>query len=587
MKRFLCLLTVLSLLFSACGRETAPYNPYFTVGEGYTLNGETISGTVIGEEYISLFSVFDTDEKFIIFGDSSAETFLESGVIPLKKGKNRLVVRFYEGEREREYDLHVEYIPIRSFSVELLEPDRTYHIGEKFDMSSIRVTAETVDGEHIVATRYGLEYEFSEIGEADVGITLGDYYKSITVSVTGEYLPQLDGSMSADGAKYAIKNGEAVLISAKETEGFFAVPRAVLVKGKEYPVTSVGNGAFSRSAVTSVLISEGVTRLERGVFSGCELLSSVTLPESLTEMGDQVFSDCISLDRIVIPSGITALPYGAFLGCVSLFRAELPEGLRVIDERAFSDCETLRRMDFPEGLQEIGKEAFLGCNALEGVILPSLRVLGERAFAECEGLTALAISQIETMGADVLADTKAVVYTTEGSALAAYAGEAGLTCRMVEADAPLVISLPKEFAIEDGFPYGEVFALMLKNGEIRELSDYEVRYPEDACGTLTATLTYGDFTHSFDIYISYTETALINTDTRGAVYEIDPLTKTAVIIDLPVYVRPSKIFVPAQEGLFLIPTHLSLPDGVYLVAGYVYGFEDGCENISEFVLPIS
>ena len=61
--------------FVACGNES-DYTPVFELGEGYTLDGDVISGTVVGDEYISLFSVFTTYERFIIFGDSSAETFL-------------------------------------------------------------------------------------------------------------------------------------------------------------------------------------------------------------------------------------------------------------------------------------------------------------------------------------------------------------------------------------------------------------------------------------------------------------------------------------------------------------------------------
>ncbi len=578
----LCLLLALLLLFATgCAEKKPLYEPEFSVGEGYLLEDGTISGTVIGEEFISLFSVFTTYEDFIIFGDSTAETYLASGVMPLVKGDNHFVVRFYTEEAEREYDINIKYIPIRALSVELLDEEKSYRIGEPFDRSTIRVTAEDLDGNFITAEHYDLEYEFSELGEAEVGISLGDFYETLTVSVSGEYLPALDGSLCADGVRYSLKGETAVLLSATDAEGFFAVPRAVLRDGVEYPVTAIANGAFARTAVTGVLIPEGVESIGIGAFSGCALLYEVTLPETLVSLGKQAFSDCASLSRVELPPGLSMLDYGVFSGCETLFRVSLPEGLSVIGEAAFRDCKALSSIDIPKSVKEIGTEAFFGCEKLKQLVLPDLAALHDRAFADCKALSAVALGSAEAMGVCVFEGTDVTLYTRAGSALSDYEG----VPYAVVGEVPVIVSLPTEFAVEEDYPYGEVLAFVSTEEGIEKLKNYEVSYPADACGLLTATLTYGDLSHSFEIFVSYTETALIDTDTRGAVYEIDPVTKTALLIDLPAYVRPSKVFIPEKEGLFLIPTHLSLPDGVYLVAGYVHGFEENCENVSEIFMP--
>ncbi len=580
----ICLLFALLLFFATgCAEKKPLYEPEFSVGEGYLLEDDTISGTVIGEEFISLFSVFTTYEDFIIFGDSTAETYLASGVMPLVKGDNHFVVRFYTEEAEREYDIHIEYIPIRALRVELLDADKTYRIGEPFDESTIRVTAEALDGNLITVEHYGLEYEFSELGEAEVGITLGDFYETVTVFVSGEYLPALDGSLCADGVRYSLKGETAVLLSAGEVSGFFAVPRAVLRDGVEYPVTAIANGAFARTAVTGVLIPDGVESIGIGAFSGCSLLYEVTLPETLVSLGKQAFSDCASLSRVELPSGLSTLDYGVFSGCEVLYRASFPEGLSVIGEAAFRDCKALSSVDIPKSVKEIGAEAFFGCEKLKQIVLPDLAALHDRAFADCKALSAVALGSVDTMGVRVFEGTEVTLYTRAGSALSDYEG----VPYAVVGEVPVIVSLPTEFAVEEEYPYGEVLAFVSTEEGIEKIKNYEVSYPADACGRLTATLTYGAFSHSYEIFVSYTETALIDTDTRGAVYEIDPVTKTALLIDLPQYVRPSKVFVPEKEGLFLIPTHLSLPDGVYLVTGYVQGFEEECENISEFFMPLA
>ncbi len=585
-KRLFCVVAVMLALFLMTACEKKPdFEPLFEVGEGYTLTGDVISGTVIGEEYIDLFSVFTTYEDFIIFGDSTAETFLESGIIPLKKGNNHLVIRFMRDGAEREYDLKIEYIPIRSFSVEIVNAEKTYHIGEAFDKSTILVSGVTESGERIAVEQYTLEYEFSELGEADVGIELGDFYKSITVLVSEEYLPTLDGKFSADGVSYALRGEEVVLLSAEGIEGFFAVPRAVIYDGREYPVTEIGNGAFARTNLMGVLISEGVKKLASGVFSGCEYLESVELPESLEAIGRQAFSDCISLEHIELPSGITRLEYGAFLGCESLFRVILPETLTVIDEKAFSGCKTLKTLNFPKKLEEIGTEAFSDCTALSSVILPNLQKIGDKAFVGCEALSVFALADAVSLGANLFDGADVTAYTSMTGRVLSYAAKENLSYVIVGKDAPCIVRLPEAFAIEDEYPYHEVFALILSENGISALSDYEVAFVKDACGYLSATLTWGDFSHVYTIFVSYTETVLIDTDTRGAKYEFDPATKTATLVSLPEYVRPSKIYVPEAEGLFIVPTALSCPDGVYTVVDVKEDASLGCLNVLEIFIP--
>ncbi len=585
-KRLFCLVAVMLALFfmTACEKES-DYEPSFAVGEGYTLNGDVISGKVIGEEYIDLFSVFTTYEDFIIFGDSTAEAYLESGIIPLKKGNNHLVVRFMRDGAEREYDLEIEYIPIRSFSVSFVNQEKTYHIGEKFDKSTILVSAVTEGGETIPVEKYDAEYAFSELGESDVGIELGGMYESLTVMVTEEYLPTLDGDFSADGVFYVLRGEEAVLLSAEEADGFFAVPRAVIYKDKEYAVTEIANGAFSRTSITSVLIPEGVKKLSASVFLGCAALDSIELPETVETIGRQAFSGCVSLSRAELPEGLEALEYGAFSDCESLFRITLPASLKSIGEEAFSGCKTLKTVNFSRELTEIGANAFSGCEALSTVILPNLEYIGAGAFQNCRSLSVCAIADAVSIDETAFVGTEVTLYTSMTGRVLAYAASASIPYVIVSEEEPCLVRLPEAFAIEEEYPYADVLALVLLEDQMSALKNYEVTYDSDACGYLTATLTWGNFSHSYTIFVSYTETVLTDTDTRGARYELDPIQKTAVLVFLPEYVRPGKVYESRSEELFIVPTALSCPDGLYTVVGVKEGILDGCQNASSLFIP--
>ncbi len=586
MKRLLLLATLCALLLSffSCG-DTSDYRPSFTIGEGFSLSGDSISGTVIGEEFYPLFAVFDTAEDFIIFGDSTAETFLESGVIPLEKGENRFVLRFVRGEEEREYHLVIEYIPIRSFRVELLSPERTYHVGERFDPSTIRVLAMTENGSEIEVDQYRIEYEFSELGENDVGIELGGMYEGFSVEVTEEYMPVLDGGFCADGVRYALTENGASLIYAQDTEGFFAVPRAVVYEGREYPVTEIGDGAFSCAAVSGVLIPEGVERLCAGAFSECEALTWAELPETLTELGRQAFSGCTALERITLPDGVNAIPYGAFYGCTSLFRAELGAGLVSIGDRAFYGCETLKRINFPNTLTSLGASSFENCRSLSEITLYDLVSVGDRAFASCEKLTYFALAQAQNLGAEIFDGAKPTVYTAKGSAVSDYARDAFLTAVDMERGEIRLAYLPDRMDLGDEYPYGSLIGYTLGESGISLVSGYEITYAENACGTLDAVFTLGSFRHEFSLFVSYTETLLVDTDTRGILYALDPATMTATLVSCPPYLKRSKVYQPEDPFLCIVPTALSGPDGVYTVTAIATGAFDGCELIGSVSVP--
>jgi hypothetical protein len=190
-----------------------------------------------------------------------------------------------------------------------------------------------------------------------------------------------------------------------------------------------------------------------------------------------------------------------------------------------------------------------------------------------------------SLGENIFEGTDVTVYTAMTGRVLAYASEEGIPYVLVRENEPHLVNLPGNFAIEDDYPYHELFALVLSDNTVCALKDYDIDFEKDACGMLTATLTWGDFVHSYPIFISYTETVLTDTDTRGAKYELDSVTKTAMLVSLPEYVKPSKVYVPEKEGLFIVPTELSCPDGIYMVVGVRDGVSEECQNVSALYVP--
>lgn len=581
MKRFFFLLcAVLTLfLFISCGKVIA-YEPNFSCIQPFSYENGKITGTVYTLDTLHLRELVETEDDLLLTADFSADYYSEDGEIPLQEGTNEMVLTFMSEDGEAKIPVIIEVILLKDLRVEMLSAEKTYHIGEPFDKSTIAVIGITKNGTEVTVSDYVPEYEFSSLGKSVVGIEVGGHYESFSVSVTEEYLPTLNASHEADGITYAIRDGEATLAYAENASGFFAVPKAVLFDGVEYPITEIGVGAFEGTWITGVQIPEGVLRIADSAFADAMALEWIELPDTLESIGKLTFLGCSSLKRITLPDGICELATGTFRGCESLFRAELPEGLTTIGKDAFFGAESLVSITFPDSLEEIGESAFEGCKKLESIIIGALSTLGDRAFADCTSLSAFAIGNVDTVGADVFSGASPTLYVADIAAFPTIHVEKHIVSNEIT-----LIKCPKTFAIEDGFPDTELLAVYTEDGIMKKLRGFTVSYPKDACGALTATLTTENTSLSLDVFVTYTEPLAMDTDSRGAVYTLDPATMTAVLVSLPEYVRRSHVYRHTEEGLFLVPTHLSREDGIYTVTEVAEDVSSGCLNVKEIRLP--
>ena len=111
-------------------------------------------------------------------------------------------------------------------------------------------------------------------------------------------------------------------------------------------VDSIGNYAFTDTALTELVIPEGVTGIGRCAFYECEDLVSVELPESISLIADSAFYSCTRLETIAIPEGVTLISLAAFSNCTGLTSVEIPESVTTVEPYAFSDCISLTDVYF-------------------------------------------------------------------------------------------------------------------------------------------------------------------------------------------------------------------------------------------------
>lgn len=143
------------------------------------------------------------------------------------------------------------------------------------------------------------------------------------------------------------------------------------------------------SAVTTVIVSDGVTGIGDGLFESHYNMKVAVLPDSVTNIGERAFMDCSSLAQIVMPQELDSLGKWAFYGCSALTGITIPKGISSIEERTFCDTALLAAV-IPEGVRYIEREAFSDCSSLQSVIFPStLKSIGSLAFSWCPALTSV------------------------------------------------------------------------------------------------------------------------------------------------------------------------------------------------------
>ncbi len=198
----------------------------------------------------------------------------------------------------------------------------------------------------------------------------------------------------------------------------------VEIEGKAYKVRIIDVNAFSEcEGLTSIVIPDGVTKIENGAFTLCKKLTSIAFPESMESIGEYAFHYCYGLTSIVIPQGLKSIKGSAFAGCTILESIVVADGNPVMDSRnncnavietksntLIVGCKTTRIPDdvvaigdysfmhhpissisLPDNLKSIGSCAFSESNINFVVVPSSVTSVAPDAFQRCDSLNSIVV----------------------------------------------------------------------------------------------------------------------------------------------------------------------------------------------------
>lgn len=179
-----------------------------------------------------------------------------------------------------------------------------------------------------------------------------------------------------DGIRYALKDGEAIVIKQPSNITIANIPAKVTYRSNLYSVTSIVDYAFDE----------------------CVNLTSVTIPNSVMSIGNYVFRPynknmnvSVASENIKYHSAGNCIIETATKTLVAGFNnSVIPTDGSVtrIGDRAFDSCEGLKNITIPDSVISIGDYAFEYCTGLKSITIPnSVTNIGYWVFNDCSSLT--------------------------------------------------------------------------------------------------------------------------------------------------------------------------------------------------------
>lgn len=227
-----------------------------------------------------------------------------------------------------------------------------------------------------------------EIPDSLVNIDLGVFYgmdslEAVTVADANPIFAAKDGVLFD-------KHFLSLVFFPRAKTGAYVTPSSVI---------SIDERAFENAtALTSVVLSEGLADIGRRAFGGCTGITSVKLPDSLETIGNEAFKGCTELTAIAIPDNVTYIGDSTFEACSALNDVTLSNSLEEIGTHAFYNCTSLSEIYLPNSLETLGELTFGNCSALTSVRLPAgLTKVDTQAFRWCTGLESIELPNTVTV----------------------------------------------------------------------------------------------------------------------------------------------------------------------------------------------
>lgn len=223
-----------------------------------------------------------------------------------------------------------------------------------------------------------------------------NYSKVKSVTITGNVTEIVENAFAS------CSNLTQVTITANEITGIgaaaFQNTKSLTTIQIPASVTTIGDGAFSGSGISTFTVAEGSSSFKADADCKALLTSdgktlvvfapkatgSYTIPGGVETIGPYSF-ETSALTSLVIPSSVKTIGESAFY-LSALTSIEIGEAVETIEAMAFFSS-ALTSIVIPESVKTIGEAAFT-LSALTSIVIPkSVETIGDAAFSQSSALT--------------------------------------------------------------------------------------------------------------------------------------------------------------------------------------------------------
>ena len=233
-----------------------------------------------------------------------------------------------------------------------------------------------VMGNSVTTIREDAFYSCESLKEIEIPnsvTTIGDfafeYCRSLESVVIGNSVTAIGKSAfhNCTALESVIIPNSVTTIGSDAFSGCTALERAVIPNS----VTTIGSGAFTHCDNLTYNVQEGLKYLgneenEYLYLAGVEdkSITSATVLTACRFIGAFAFEYCHSLTSVVIGNNVTSIDRGAFYSCESLKSIEIPDGVTALGGSAFRFCSGLESIEIPGSVTDIGNLTFHNCTSL-------------------------------------------------------------------------------------------------------------------------------------------------------------------------------------------------------------------------------
>ena len=379
----LVIIILLSCNFSNVSADTTNSNPKFVMNSVQGEVGETVDVKISLENNPGITALqinvgYDSGDLELLsiedgglFDDSLSHSQLT---------KNPLIVSWYSSSSSNETDdgcfaiLNFKILDSASESEVVI----TYNEDNVFDSSFNNIKFDVVNGTVKVVSDPCLNGHTIVIDKAvaatctKTGLTEGSHCSVCNTVITKqETVPMLghsyvDGVCTNCGEKscpydYIHLDDNTIKITKYIGDSSEVVIPSTI---DGYNVSVIGDSAFSENnTVTSVVIPEGITKIEKCAFYSCTKMKKVTIPSTITSVGLNAFHTCSAL-RICNFRGTT--DDWCRIDFDSYYSNPLADG-----QYFYINDKLVSEIRIKDGAAEIKKYTFVGCVSINKITIPN------------------------------------------------------------------------------------------------------------------------------------------------------------------------------------------------------------------------